>query len=148
MYPSSSYNYGNPGYYYDPLQIPVSTETQTSHTYVPHQEHYVNNTSTTQVHDPLPNIGMPPCQVDFTQESLPPPSSNVRGDEQSINNAYIYDQDIGNDHGLYSAPNNQPLRQHMDQGSVHTLPPPPHHQDASCQVIPSSLPTPITMVKD
>jgi hypothetical protein len=61
MYSSSSYNYGNPGYFYDPLQFPVSTETQTSHTYVPHQEHYVNNTSTTQVHDPSPNIGMPPC---------------------------------------------------------------------------------------
>jgi hypothetical protein len=30
MYPSSTYTYGNPGYYYDPMQFPVSHDTQTS----------------------------------------------------------------------------------------------------------------------
>lgn len=34
LYPSSTYQNGNPGHYYDPLQFPVSTETQTSPTYL------------------------------------------------------------------------------------------------------------------
>lgn len=34
LHPSSSYHYGNPGFYYDPLQFPVSNETQTSPTHV------------------------------------------------------------------------------------------------------------------
>ncbi len=34
LYPSSSYQYGNPGFYYDPIQFPVFTETQTSPPYV------------------------------------------------------------------------------------------------------------------
>jgi hypothetical protein len=28
MYPLSTYNYGNPGHYYDPLQFPVSVSSQ------------------------------------------------------------------------------------------------------------------------
>jgi hypothetical protein len=41
IYPSLSYQYGNPGYYCDPLQFPVSSETQTSPPYIPYP-----NTST------------------------------------------------------------------------------------------------------
>lgn len=33
VYPSPVYHYGNPGYYYDPLQFPVSAETQTNPRY-------------------------------------------------------------------------------------------------------------------
>jgi hypothetical protein len=49
LYPLPVYHYGNPGFYYDPLQFPVSSETQTTprlslhntsndpfHPYVPH----------------------------------------------------------------------------------------------------------------
>jgi hypothetical protein len=42
MHPSSAYNYGNPGYYYDPMQFPVSHETQTSpHSYTLHKDTYI-----------------------------------------------------------------------------------------------------------
>jgi hypothetical protein len=58
LYPSSSYQYGNPGFYYDPLQFPVSTETQTSTPYVPYP-----NTSTTPV---SPYNNMPPHGVPNT----------------------------------------------------------------------------------
>jgi hypothetical protein len=148
MYPSSSYNYGNPGYYYDSLQFPVSTETQTSPTYVPPQDHYVPPTGPTHVLDPSLNTGVPPCQVNFTTEIPPPLSSNVRSDEHSTNNAYHYYQDIGDDYGSFSGNNLQPSRQTMDQGSIHTSPLPPHYQDAGCQVISPSSHNPITMVKD
>jgi hypothetical protein len=52
LYPSSSYRYGNPGYYYDPLQFPVSSETQTSPAYVQYQSTSIQGSSTPSPHAP------------------------------------------------------------------------------------------------
>jgi hypothetical protein len=62
MYPSSSYIYGNPGYYYDPLHHPHSMSTQTTGS--PYSTRDVPHTPTcmypTMCPPDIPTTGIPP----------------------------------------------------------------------------------------
>jgi hypothetical protein len=65
MYPSSNYTYGNPGYYYDPMQFPVSHETQTSpFMNATYQDMYV------LVHDTTPHLNIPTGDTSSQQANL------------------------------------------------------------------------------
>lgn len=145
MYPSSAYNYGNPDYYCNPLQFPVSHETQTSPTYVPYQASHTPVHTTSPVLDTNTN-GSPTHQVPCTTQSVPPTIPTSRADEKSSHESHFYFQDTTDENSSFLHPTNQQPHPYADLGNT----PPPNqwqYYDANCQVTSSQL-NPVTLVKE
>jgi hypothetical protein len=71
MYSLSTYNYGSPGYYNNPLQYPISHDTQTSPTYVPRPDTNIHVHHVPQVIDTPPTAGIPTHPVTFAAPLVP-----------------------------------------------------------------------------
>jgi hypothetical protein len=143
MIPSSTYNYGNPGYYYDPLQFPVYQDTQTSPLYAPPPDTYVHICNTSPLVDSSATGNIPLHQVHFAvSPTVTPPTTVPRHDDHSSHESPIYTHDIADDNSSI----HQLSHHSFDAGNnpLHTQ---VHHQDPGCQA--STSPTnAITFVKD
>jgi hypothetical protein len=111
MYMSSTpYNYGNPGFYYDSMQFPVSHDTQTSpYSCAPAQNTFVpiyNHSPTTSAHV---TSGDTPLHQNF--ESTPTDNCTTIpcGDDLSIHDYRAYSQDMPLEDG---SPSQLPYNQH------------------------------------
>ncbi len=136
MYPSPVYQYGNPGFYYDPLQFPASVESQTPARFFPHPTgpasgpctlpYNNNNNGPHTVQQPVPtqpsSVASPVLYSDTSNHSLPSP------DDESMYNSIT--------------PHVDPSRD--DDGNLHFH---PHIHDVGCQVS-QTIPPPVTVIKE
>jgi hypothetical protein len=150
MYTSSTpYNYGNLGFYYDPMQFPVSHDTQTS----PYLCAPVQDTSVPvySAHLPTSNAHVPyGDSTSLHQNSESTHTVNCttipHGDDLSTNDYHVFSQDMLPEDG-YSPP--LPHNQHNQEvdPDLHYHGRQQVHQDVGCQVSSSHI-TPVTVIKE
>jgi hypothetical protein len=146
MHPSSAYNYGNPGYYYDPMQFPVSHETQTSpHSYTLHKDTYIPVPQTS----PTVNVNTsdtPPSHfANFTTNPSVTLNTIPFGEYQSCHNPSIYVPEVIDDNDNILLSSKAQYYHNVNQDPFHYHPQ-TNFQNAGCQVS-SSPPNSVTVFK-
>jgi hypothetical protein len=145
MYPSTVYHYGNPGYYYDSLQYPVSSETQTTPRLLQYNTGFIPTYDTspppvipTTVHNSIPH-GTTSTSLGYSQMATPLSSVVTTTSVHNLDHPLDDDSISNNNNISQDYPNNN--------NSTHGTYVPSSH-DVGCQFTSHTLVPPVTMVKE